>query len=322
MVGHALNAEASGEGAAARAWPLAWRLARFAAIVLIGYLVILLSMMLFEEALIFLPIRYPEGDWHPPVLAYEDVWFVTSDGLRLHGWFCPARRRSPVVLFSHGNAGNITHRTDELVVWQRRLDVAVFIYDYRGYGRSEGKPNEQGVYEDARGAYRWLTEQKGVEPDRILLRGKSLGSAVALQLALERPHMGLMLESAFTSAPDMGALLYPWLPVRWLMRTRFDNIAKIGRYRGPVLITHCRHDTIVPFPMGRQLFEAANEPKWFYTIKLADHNDLYPLIDEGYLPAIQQFIERCRGIVAETGPVQPAERGGQPADGSEGASQQ
>jgi len=293
-------------GAASKGGPrFLRRLASIAAALLIGYLLILVLMMLFEESLIFLPMRYPEGDWHPAMLEHEDVWFETSDGLRLHGWYCPARRHSPVVLFSHGNAGNITHRADEIALWRRRLNVAVFIYDYRGYGRSEGKPNERGVYEDARAAYRWLRRQQGVEPDRIILRGKSLGAAVAMQLALEEPHMGLILESAFTSAPDMGALLYPWLPVRWLMHTRFDNISKIRRYRGPVLITHCRDDTVVPYRMGRQLFEAANEPKWFYEIKVGDHNDLHPLIDEGYLPAIQQFIERCRSIVAETGPVQP-----------------
>jgi len=314
-VGLMCESNVAGTGAPAGGTKGCRRVVRIGGIIVASYLAVVVLLMLFEESLIFLPIRYPEGDWRPAMLEFEDAWFETADGLRLHGWYCPARAGSPVILFSHGNAGNITHRADEILLWQRRLDVAVFIYDYRGYGRSEGKPSEAGVYEDARAAYRWLTEQKGVEPERILLRGKSLGSAVAMQLALEVPHMGLILESSFTSAPDMGALLYPWLPVRWLMHTRFDNLAKISRYHGPVLITHCRDDTIVPFRMGRKLFEAANEPKWFYAIKIGDHNDLHPLVDDGYLPAIRQFLEQCRSIVAEKGPVRPAlEQQVQPAE--------
>ena len=270
---------------------LTWWLASRIAVVYLGLMVV---AMFFEERLIFFPSRHPEGDWHPRGLTVEEAEFTAADGVRLHGWFCPMENPRAVVLMSHGNAGNITHRADEIQLWQRHLNVSVFIYDYRGYGRSEGSPNEAGVYADARAAYRWLTEEKQIPPDQIVLRGESIGSAVSLQLALEVPHRALIMQSPFTSAVEMGERSFPWLPVRWIMRNRFDNLAKIGDYRGPVLIQHGVRDSIVPFDMGQRLFEQANDPKQFHAVELADHNDVPFMGGEAYFQTIDDFLNTHR----------------------------
>jgi hypothetical protein len=275
-----------------RTQPARWRrtLLRGARGVAIIYVVVMVLLMWFEEYFIFFPMRYPGGDWRPRGLDVEDAQFVAADGVRLHGWYCPVADPRAVALMSHGNAGNVTHRADEVRLWQERLGVSVFIYDYRGYGRSDGRPNESGLYADARAAYRWLTEVKGVAPDQIVLRGESIGSAVSLQLALEVPHRALIMESPFTSAVEMGARSFPWLPVRWIMRNRFESIAAIGRYRGPLLITHGTEDSIVPFEMGRRLHERANEPKRFYAVPDADHNDVPFVGGQAYFDAIGRFL--------------------------------
>lgn len=245
--------------------------------------------MIFEESLIFVPSRYPDGDWQPAALDFQDVEFRAEDGVRLHGWYCPMRDDRAVVLVSHGNAGNLSHRAEEIRLWQQHLRVSVFIYDYRGYGRSEGSPNEQGLYADSRAAYRWLTQQE-VAADRVVLRGESIGAAVALQLALEVPHRALILESPFTSVVDMAKRQFPWVPVHWLLRNRFESDAKIARYRGRLLITHGTHDSIVPFQMGRRLFELASEPKTFHAIERADHNDVPWVGGAAYFRAIDEFL--------------------------------
>lgn len=267
---------------------LAWWLSSRVAVVYFGLMVV---AMFFEERLIFFPSRYPEGDWDPRGLTVEDAEFTAEDGVWLHGWFCPVQNPRAVVLISHGNAGNITHRDEEIKLWQRHLGVSVFIYDYRGYGRSEGSPNESGVCADARAAYRWLTEQKQIGADEIVLRGESIGSAVSLQLALEVPHRALIMESPFTSAVAMGQRSFPFLPVRWVMRNRFDSDRQITRYRGPLLITHGTNDSIIPFEMGQQLFELANEPKRFYPVRGADHNDVPFVGGAAYFHAIGEFLD-------------------------------
>jgi fermentation-respiration switch protein FrsA (DUF1100 family) len=251
--------------------------------------------MLFEERLIFFPSRYPSGDWHPAGLQCEDVAFETQDGVRLHGWYCPVPYPRCVFLMAHGNAGNITHRVDRIIAWQRLLNVSVFVFDYRGYGRSTGQPNEPGVYSDARAAYRWLTADKGIVPDDVVFFGESLGAAVALQLAIEVPHGALILESPFTSAVEMGQRAFPWLPVRWIMRNRFASIEKIGRYQGPLLIMHGTQDTVIPFAMGQTLFAHANAPKRFYAVTGADHNEVAVVGGRPYMQAMDDFLREVAG---------------------------
>jgi len=251
--------------------------------------------MVFEECLIFVPSRYPSGNWHPLGVQCEDVAFATEDGVRLHGWYCPVLHPRGVFLMAHGNAGNITHRVDRIMAWQRSLNVSVFVFDYRGYGRSAGKPNERGVYNDARAAYRWLTTDQGIAPDDVVFFGESLGTAVVLQLALEVPPRALILESPFTSAVEVGQRAFPWLPVRWIMRNRFASIEKIGHYHGPLLIIHGTQDTVIPFAMGQTLFDRANEPKRFYAVAGADHNDVAMTGGRPYMQAIDDFLREVAG---------------------------
>jgi hypothetical protein len=254
---------------------------------LIAYLVTVGVLMFLEDSLIFFPARYPEGDWHPAGLEFEDVFFPSTDGTPLHGWYVPRKEPRGVVLFCHGNAGNITHR-EEII--RRLRDVSgatVFIFDYRGYGRSQGKPSGKGVLADARAARAWLARREAVAENRLILMGESLGGALAVDLAAEKGARGLILESAFTSLADVGAYHYPWFPVRLLVRTRLDSLAKIQRYHGPLLQSHGDADTIVPFKFGRRLFDAANEPKQWITVPGADHNDLRT---RQYYEKVGQFV--------------------------------
>ena len=232
--------------------------------------------MRIEESLIFFPARYPEGDWQPEGLSFEDARFQAADGVRLHGWYLPHPNPRATVLFSHGNAGNLSHRADAMRVLNQLVGVSVLIYDYRGYGRSEGKPDEKGVLADARAARAWLAEREDIAETDIVQMGRSLGGAVAVDLAAADGARALVLESTFTSMPDVAAWHYRWLPVRLLMHTRFDSLAKIDAYHGPLLLSHGDADTIVPYESGRKLFEAANEPKHFLTIPDGDHNDFQP----------------------------------------------
>jgi hypothetical protein len=247
---------------------------RFPAMLAVAYLVIVVTMMFFEESFVFFPVRYPAGEsWQPPGLSFEDAWFDSDDGYRLHGWYVPHERPRGVLLFCHGNAGNVTHRGDTLRTLHDRVGVAVLCFDYRGYGRSQGSPTEQGMYDDARAARAWLAKRAGIAENEIVLLGRSLGGAVAVELAASDGAKGLVLESTFTSVPDVAASVYPWLPVRLLIRNRFDAVGKISRYRGPLLQSHSEADEIVEYAYGQKLFEAANQPKQFITLRGLGHND-------------------------------------------------
>jgi fermentation-respiration switch protein FrsA (DUF1100 family) len=260
-------------------------------VVLLAYFLVLLAAMFLEESLIFFPARHPEGEWQPRGLKFEDARFEAADGVHLHGWYVPCKDRRAAVLFCHGNAGNVTHRADLLRVLHDRVGVSVLCFDYRGYGQSEGKPNEQGVLCDAWAARRWLAEREGIAESDIVLMGESLGGAVAVDLAATDGARALVLQNTFTSVPDLAAHYYPWLPVRWAMRTRLDSLSKIGQYRGPLLQSHGDADSIIPYRFGRQLFDAANDPKRFFPIPGGDHNDFPPA---EYFDALRAFLESHR----------------------------
>lgn len=262
-----------------------WWAARLAAA---GYLVVVLALVWLEDKLIFIPSPYPEGEWQPAGLPVVDAWFVSDDGFRLHGWYVPHPQPVAHILFCHGNAGNVTHRAEIMRQLHRRVRAAVLVFDYRGYGKSQGRPSEQGVLRDARAARRWLAQEAQIAETAVVLMGESLGGAVAVHLGAELPGRALILENTFTSLPDVAAWHFPWLPVRWLMRSQLDALAKISRCRGPVFQSHGERDSIVPYRLGRQLFEAAPEPKRFYTLSGADHNDPHP---PEYYEAIGRFLE-------------------------------
>jgi fermentation-respiration switch protein FrsA (DUF1100 family) len=224
--------------------------------------------MYLENSMIYFPSRYPEGDWHPRGLAVEDAWFHGADGVKLHGWYVRGKNPRAYVLFFHGNAGNVTDRADIVRQLVDDVGAAVLIVDYRGYGRSEGKPREAAILDDARRAQRWLMDREKISPKDIVVLGKSLGGAVAVDLAARTGARALVLLS-------------------WLMRTRFDSESKIKDYHGPLLMYHGTADSIVPIRFGKRLFAAANEPKRFIEDPHHDHND--PLPDKIY-DDLRQFL--------------------------------
>lgn len=242
-----------------------------------------------EKSLVFAPSRYPKGDWQPIGLKFEDAWFEAADGTRLHGWFLPQGKPRAVLLYCHGNGGNVAMWGSELRRLHDRFHLAVLGFDYRGYGRSEGSPSEAGILSDARAARAWLARCANVPENQVVVMGRSLGGAVAVDLAAKDGVRGLILESTLTSMPEVGHAMAPWLPLRSLMKTQFNSLAKIGSYHGPLLQSHGTGDRLIPFAMGRQLFDAANEPKRFVAIPGGDHND--PQNAE-YYAALGEFLDR------------------------------
>jgi fermentation-respiration switch protein FrsA (DUF1100 family) len=240
-----------------------------------------------EKALLFYPTCYPEGNWDPKGLCFEDAWFEAADGVTLHGWFCPVPNPRAVVLYAHGNAGNVTSYAETLKVLCEQMRVSVLAFDYRGYGKSQGEISEQGILTDARAARRWLARRTGVAERDIVLMGYSLGGGVVVDLAAFDGARGLILESTFTSLPDVAAQVTP-LPVHSLMRTRMDSLAKIRLYHGPLLQTHGDADRVVPIALGRQLFDAAHFPKEFVSVPGAGH--IAPPSPE-YLMALNRFFD-------------------------------
>ncbi len=226
-----------------------------------------------ERSVLFQPAPFPNGNWDPAGLGQEDAWFESDDGVRLHGWFVARGRPRAVALFLHGNAGNITSRESVLRVLRDRHNLAVMTFDYRGYGRSEGQPNETGLLKDARAARAWLAKRTGVRESDIIVFGRSLGGGVAVDLAAKDGARGLVLSSTFTSLPDVGAHHFRLIPTHLLMTNRFDSLNKIKRYQGPLLQSHGSEDQVVPYSLGQQLFDAAPGPKLFVTVVGGGHND-------------------------------------------------
>ncbi len=241
-----------------------------------------------EQSILFQPLKYPQGNWKPQGLVFEDAWFRSADGTKLHGWYVAHARPRAVVLYCHGNAGNVAFWAGVLPVLHDRVGVSVLLFDYRGYGRSEGTPDEPGVLTDARAARAWLAQRAGIAEKQIVLMGRSLGGAVAVELAARDGARGLVVESTFTSIRDVASVHYPLLP-RDLVQIQLDSVGKIGRYRGPLLQSHGDADTLVPYKLGRGLFEAANEPKQFVTFRGRDHNDPPPA---EYYRVLAAFLDR------------------------------
>lgn len=239
---------------------------RAALILVVGYILLVAIMAWFQDTFIFFPSKYPDGDWEPLGLEFEDAWFEAEDGAKLHGWYVPAKDPRAVVLFAHGNAGNLTHRIDTLEALANRLGASVLIFDYRGYGKSGGSPSTTGILADGRAARRWLANRAGIAESQIVLMGESIGGAVALHLAAEGGARGLILENVFSSLADVGAHHYPFLPVSLVMRGDLDNVSQIKKYHGPLLQFHGDADSIIPFELGQRVFAAANEPKRFVVI--------------------------------------------------------
>jgi hypothetical protein len=220
-------------------------------------------------------------------MDYEDVAINTVDGVILHGWFI-AGRSSQVLLFFHGNAGNISHRLDSIRQFQE-LGLSVLIIDYRGYGQSGGSTTEQGIYRDADAAWRYLTEHRGIPASDIVIFGRSLGGSAASWLATQYQPMALIVESSFTSVPDVAQELYPWLPVRWISRFRHATLDYVRDVHCPILVVHSRDDDIIPFHHGEAIFAAASEPKSLLVLR-GSHNDAFLLDERTYIDGLRTFL--------------------------------
>ncbi len=255
--------------------------------------------MLFEKSLIFFPAPDPSPTQVSGTVggcSFADHIFSTEDGVNLHGrWFRPdpLSNSDPegrkVVLFFHGNAGNLSDRT-EMMLSLASLGVEVLIIDYRGYGHSKGRPSEEGMYRDARAGWEFLTEEHGIAADRVVVFGKSLGGAAAIGLASHVEPAGLIVQSSFTSVPDMAARHYPFVPA-FALRTKMDSLSKISSIHCPKLFIHSTHDEIVPYEMGRRLFDAAGGPKTFFEVVGSGHNETLAVGGTAYLEAIRDFLE-------------------------------
>ncbi len=252
----------------------------------------------FQHSHAFVPSRFPEGDWDPSRhgLAYKDVWFESEPGLRLHGWWIERPGARATVLYCHGNSGSLGDRAAIFAFISRQLDVDLFAFDYRGYGKSaDVSPNEKGLFLDARAAYRELTGALGVDRQRVILFGHSLGGAVAIDAALDCPVAGLVVQSSLTDARGMARHFYPTVPIHLITRNGFRSIDKVGRLAVPKLFLHGTADAKVPFVMGERLYAAAAAPKAWYAVAGADHNDLHVHGGEHYVRALVRFRERCVG---------------------------
>ena len=241
-----------------------------------------------QSSFIYYPERDLTSDPRDIGLPFENVSFETNDGLRLSGWFVPKDDSRGVLLFCHGNAGNISHRLDSIQIFHQ-LGLDVFLFDYRGYGQSEGKPTEQGTYKDAEAAWWYLIEERQVKPNEVIIFGRSLGGAVASWLAQSRTPGGLILESTFTSLPDIAAKLYPYLPVKLLLRFKYATAKYLSTVDCPVLIIHSRDDEMMPYSQGQRLFAVANEPKSFLEIS-GTHNEGFMTSSRRYETGLNDFI--------------------------------
>jgi len=253
----------------------------------------------FEHGQVYHPTKEWEAAGADVGRPFEDVYFNASDGTRLNAWFFPADADSPrkniAVLVCHGNGGNVSHRVN-LSRALLRTGVSVLVFDYRGFGRSEGTPGEEGTYRDAQAAHQWL-RQREFEPRHIIAFGESLGGGIASELALRESVGGLVLQSTFTSVADLGSEFYPWLPVRWFNTIKYDTLKKLPRIRVLVLVMHSRNDRLIQFHHAERNFAAANEPKLFWETH-GDHNDCLASDHDRCTQGMEKFLEMVKGATA------------------------
>jgi pimeloyl-ACP methyl ester carboxylesterase len=275
-------------------WTQSWkrRAARLAAFVGYTYVLVLLMLMALENRLLF-PGRHRLGwDDPPPGLRVEELTLTSADGTAIGAWWCAPPGWEPgqgAVLFSHGNGDNLSHWGDRYLLWQKELGTAVLGYDFPGFGKSGGSPTEQSCYDAAAAAHDWLTGQKGIRPGDVILRGQSLGCAMSVELATRQECRAVVLLSPFTSFPDVAQATVPFLPARWLVRNRMDNLGKMPDVRGPVFIAHSTDDHVVPFRHGERLFEAAVGRKQFFRSQGIRHN--HPRSAE-FFAAVRAFVHQ------------------------------
>jgi uncharacterized protein len=261
--------------------------------VFVGYILVLILVRIFEARFVFFP-DYPEGrlagDWHPRNLAVQDIWLTSSDGTKLHAWWIPNEKAKFTFLAFHGNAGNITDRAP-IYEFLRNAPGNVVALEYRGYGQSEGKPTEQGLYRDAGAAYDYLVNVKHIDPKTIISFGQSLGTAIAANLAAKQQVGAVILEAAFPSAARLAKEIFRFLPgLSFFVRGQFDTRARVQEIHAPIFIVHCRQDPVLPFMLGQEVYAASNPPKTFLEINGRCHEEASIIAPEKYREALQNFL--------------------------------
>ncbi|MEA3491934.1 MAG: alpha/beta hydrolase [Campylobacterota bacterium] len=253
-----------------------------------AYVVVLVLVFLFQSRLIFFPMHSVDMTPKNIGLDFEDVRLQTKDGIVISAWFIPSQEQKGLLLFCHGNAGNISHRLESIRIFHD-LGLSVLIFDYRGYGQSEGVISEEGSYLDAQAAWEYLVEDRHIDPSEIIIFGRSIGGAIATQLATKKEAAALILESSFTSITDLGAQLYPYLPIRFLSRYDYDTSSRLKQIHTPLLIIHSPDDEVIPFTHAKLLYDSANEPKELLEIT-GDHNAGIFISGEHYIDGIDRFL--------------------------------
>jgi fermentation-respiration switch protein FrsA (DUF1100 family) len=258
----------------------------------LAYAAIVLLVFLFQQRLVYYPEVGREVAATPQAygLGFEPTEIRTADGETLQAWWVPAENARGSVLLFHGNAGNISHRLDYLLMFHR-LRYSTLVVDYRGYGKSTGRPSEEGTYRDAEAAWEYLRHSRSVRPQELVVAGESLGCAIATWLAARIQPGAVLLFSPFTSVNDLGAEIYWFLPVRFISRIRYDNIENLRRLRAPVLVAHSRDDDIIPFRHGRRVFESAGDPKAFLEMR-GGHNQGFIFTRPEWVAQMAAFLER------------------------------
>ena len=259
-------------------------------VVVAGYGLLVLIVYLMQGRMLYLPDMPGRTLTMTPIdvgMDYEDIFIETADGVTLHGWFIVGQS-SRVLLFFHGNAGNISHRLDSIRLF-RKLGLSVLIIDYRGYGQSGGKITEGGIYRDADAAWRYLLEDRGLSASDIILFGRSLGASVAARLAAQHRPLALIVESSFTSIPDIAQELYPWLPARWMSRYSHATRDYVRDVYSPLLVVHSRDDDIIPFHHGETIFASANKPRTLLALR-GTHNDAFLRDESTYIEGLRTFL--------------------------------
>jgi fermentation-respiration switch protein FrsA (DUF1100 family) len=266
-------------------------------IIIIFFLIILsiviiffLGVKFYEKKMIFFPFKDIEAFPSDYGIDFENIFFKTPDNIQINGWFIPSKSASKTILLFHGNAGNLSHRI-EIIEMFSKLKVNSFIIDYRGYGKSNGKPSEKGIYIDAMASYEYLVNQKKIKPVNIIVYGKSLGTVVAIDLASKVKIDKLIVDSGLTSAKDMSKIIFPFLPLDIFLSVKFDSINKIKKVNCPKLFIHSTHDKTIPFSMGQQLFNMAIEPKQFYQ-STGTHNEFLYINKTSISKILANFINQ------------------------------
>ncbi|MEM7455981.1 MAG: alpha/beta hydrolase [Planctomycetota bacterium] len=275
-------------------------------LIVCAYLLVLVLLAIFENSLVYPGSKYPRGDWEPAGFQFEEVLFESSDNTQLCGWYLPREDATETVLLCHGNAENAAQASqymgDQL---REKLNANVFVFDYRGYGKSEGKPNEPGVLADSEAALEWLCNRENLQPAQVIICGHSLGGGPAVHLASKSGAKALIIQQSFNSIVAAAKAQYPWVPVGWLMKNRYPSDEKIKNYDGPVFCSHGDADRVVAFECGRQLFEAStsNRKMFFRREGLGHYDPYYP-----------EYWDALTGFLFENTSTAPDNQTGQDAD--------